>query len=643
MFSANTTQVSSAANYIEDVFSTYLYTGTGANLTINNGIDLAGKGGLTWFKSRSGAYNNALLDTERGTNKALFSNSTAANSTFSYLTSFNSNGVTFPGSYSVNNNSGATYALWTFRKQPKFFDVVTYTGTGANRTVSHSLGSVPGCIVVKRTDTTGDWQVYHRSLANTEYMVLNTTAAKATGTTRWNSTTPTSTVFSLGTDATVNASGGTYVAYIFAHDAGGFGLTGTDNVISCGSFTAGTEVNLGWEPQWLLVKQSNGIGPWELIDNMRGFFAPPSTDTKYLVANTSAAEQPWGGEYYPTATGFKAGYASGTYIYIAIRRGPMKTPTSGTSVFTPVLHTGTGSTTTVTGIGFPSDFVLARRPNLAGADFNAQSRLQGGGAYLNTNSTSAEAVDPGARITGFDSMTGLIVSGNAPLNTTGESIIFESFRRAPGFFDEVCYTGDGTSSRSITHNLGVVPELAIVKTRSSGSGSYYWSVGAIGGTFVLTLNTTLANNNSASTDDGYVYLNNATTTTFDISGGPVSYYAVNASGGTYVAYLFASCPGVSKVGSYSGNGSSKTINCGFTGGARFVLIKRTNSTGNWTVFDSARGIVAGNDPALYLNSTAAEVTTIDAVDTDNSGFIVNQDTTLNLNVNGATYIFLAIA
>jgi len=98
-----------------------------------------------------------------------------------------------------------------------------------------------------------------------------------------------------------------------------------------------------------------------------------------------------------------------------------------------------------------------------------------------------------------------------------------------------------------------------------------------------------------------------------------------------------------KVFSYTGNGSSQTINCGFTGGARFVLIKRTDSTGNWTVFDSARGIVAGNDPALYLNSTAAEVTTIDAVDTDSSGFIVNQDTTLNLNVNNATYIGLAIA
>ena len=111
----------------------------------------------------------------------------------------------------------------------------------------------------------------------------------------------------------------------------------------------------------------------------------------------------------------------------------------------------------------------------------------------------------------------------------------------------------------------------------------------------------------------------------------------------YVAYLFATVAGVSKVFSYTGNGSSQTINCGFTGGSRFVMIKRTDSTGDWYVWDSARGIVAGNDPRLSLNSTAAEVTTDDSVDTDSTGFVVNQVAATNVNVNAATYIFLAIA
>jgi hypothetical protein len=115
------------------------------------------------------------------------------------------------------------------------------------------------------------------------------------------------------------------------------------------------------------------------------------------------------------------------------------------------------------------------------------------------------------------------------------------------------------------------------------------------------------------------------------------------AGRTYVAYLFASCPGVSKVGSYTGNGSSQTINCGFTGGARFVMIKRTDSTGDWYVWDTARGIVSGNDPHLSLNTTASEVTTDDTIDTDSTGFVVNQVSATNVNVSSATYIYLAIA
>ena len=114
-------------------------------------------------------------------------------------------------------------------------------------------------------------------------------------------------------------------------------------------------------------------------------------------------------------------------------------------------------------------------------------------------------------------------------------------------------------------------------------------------------------------------------------------------GKQFVAYLFATLPGISKVGSYTGNGSSQTINCGFTTGARFILIKRTDSTGDWYVWDTARGIVAGNDPHLSLNTTAAEVTTNDSIDPNASGFIVNQVAATNINVNAATYIFLAIA
>jgi hypothetical protein len=118
---------------------------------------------------------------------------------------------------------------------------------------------------------------------------------------------------------------------------------------------------------------------------------------------------------------------------------------------------------------------------------------------------------------------------------------------------------------------------------------------------------------------------------------------VNKSAATYVAYLFATCAGVSKVGSYTGSGTTKQIDCGFTGGARFVLIKRTDSTGDWYVWDTARGIVSGNDPYLLLNSTAAEVTSTDYIDTYSAGFEISSTAPAAINASGGTFIFLAIA
>ena len=115
----------------------------------------------------------------------------------------------------------------------------------------------------------------------------------------------------------------------------------------------------------------------------------------------------------------------------------------------------------------------------------------------------------------------------------------------------------------------------------------------------------------------------------------------NASSTNYVAYLFASLPGVSKVGSYTGTGTTQQINCGFTGGARFVLIKRTDSTGDWYVWDTARGMVAGTDPSLLLNSTAAEVNA-NSVYTTGVGFQI-VSTAAGINASGGTYIYLAIA
>lgn len=631
---------SGAVNYIEDVFSTYLYTGNGSTQTITNGIDLSGKGGMTWIKQRSAVRDNLLFDTSRGATQRLFSNLTNAQSQdIQSVTAFNANGFSV-GSDSGSNINAGTYVSWTFREQPKFFDVVTYTGTGANRTISHSLGSVPGCIIVKRTDTTGDWQVYHRSTGNTKYLVLNSTAAAAISSTRWNDTTPTSTVFSLGTEATVNANGGTYVAYLFAHDAGGFGLSGSDNVISCGSVTLdgsgnGT-VNLGYEPQVVITKCSSATESWETFDSMRGWLVTPVAGnySRRLIPNTSDAEDN-SGELAITNTGFRiiGKGPSTTHIYIAIRRGPMKVPTSGTSVFGANARSGTGANATVTG-GQIADAALIKNRGSAVGDLFA-SRLTGIG-YLETSSTAAEVAAATTILQAnpcWDVMDGVKVGTTSTItNASSNTFINYLFRRAPSFFDVVCYTGTGSNTTQ-THNLGVVPEMMIVKRRDTTNA---WAVYANNdNTDYLVLNT-----NAATADDN-TYWNDTTPTASVFSIGTNN--AVNASASTYVAYLFATCADVSKVGSYTGTGTTLQVNCGFTGGARFVLIKRIDSTGNWYVWDSARGIVAGNDPYLLLNSTAAEVTNTDYVDTYSAGFEISSTAPADINANGGTFIFLAIA
>jgi hypothetical protein len=210
---------------------------------------------------------------------------------------------------------------------------------------------------------------------------------------------------------------------------------------------------------------------------------------------------------------------------------------------------------------------------------------------------------------------------------------FWSFGRAPSFMDVVCYTGDGTDM-TLSHNLGVVPELLIVKRRSVTQGWFTYSAGTITpNNYYLQLDSTAAQANAGSS------VWNNTATTFLAGTG----LGISANTQTYVAYLFATCAGVSKVGSYTGTAAAQTINCGFTAGSRFVMIKRTDSTGDWYVWDSARGIIAGNDPYLLLNSTAAEVTGTDYVDTANSGFEISSTAPAAINANGGSFIFLAIA
>lgn len=337
-----------ATLYVNDVFSTYLYTGNNTSQNINNGIDLAGKGGMVWQRSRTSAQDNHLWDTARGANYDLVSNSTAAQYNrggTNGVTSFNSDGFTITGNQGDFNASSDTYASWTFRKAAKFFDIVTWTGDGntypATRTLNHSLGIAPGMIVIKVTSAVDDWVVYHAGLPSptATYLRLNTTEAARSGTIIDQVT---STSFRItdqlayGADS-LNQLNQTYVAYVFAHN------TAADSMIKCGSFTTNgqTFINLGWEPQYVLMKNTTNYG-WQIMDTMRGI--PTGGITTDLEANNSNAERNMANWINVNDTGFTANGGNlgnnVTFIYMAIRR-PNKPPTSGTQVFSA--HTWTQS------------------------------------------------------------------------------------------------------------------------------------------------------------------------------------------------------------------------------------------------------------------------------------------------------------
>jgi hypothetical protein len=312
----------------------------------------------------------------------------------------------------------------------------------------------------------------------------------------------------------------------------------------------------------------------------------------------------------------------------------MKVPTTGTSVFSPNVSAGATGTQLTTNFVIDSQWINY----IAGASENTafNDRLRGNsstttssGNILISSSTAAESSVATTR--NWDN-TGFQV----PSYYSGASTIYWNFRRAPSFFDEVCYTGTGASSIAITHNLQAVPELIITKCRSTGGNWWMVYSATLGANKYLSI----TNNGTEPAATGSVYPTTPTSTTFYVNG---TFTDVGGSGLTYVSYLFATCAGVSKVGSYTGTATTKQIDCGFTAGARFILIKRTDSTGDWYVWDTARGIVSGNDPYLLLNSTAAEVTNTDYIDTYSAGFEISSTAPAAINASGGTFIFLAIA
>ena len=324
----------STINKSTDYFNTVTYSGNGSNNHTITGVGF--NADFVWNKLRNGTDDHRLFDKARGINKYVESSNATVEATDAIL-STNSDGYVLTDAGEVNSNTG-TYVGWnwiangqgssntdgsinttyTSVNTTAGFSIVTYTGTGSNATIGHGLGVAPKMIIIKARNYAKDWTVYHASLGNGKWLELNGTAAEQTNSNRWNNTSPTNQVFTVGVDSGVNGSGYTYVAYCFAEKTGysKFGsYTGNGNA-------NGTFVYTGFKPAFVLTKKSSGSGnSWRMFDNKRPGFN--SNSFKFMHANLNNAEDS-GDVMDLDSNGFKIRTTSNdqntsgaTYIYMS--------------------------------------------------------------------------------------------------------------------------------------------------------------------------------------------------------------------------------------------------------------------------------------------------------------------------------------
>ena len=426
-----------------------------------------------------------------------------------------------------------------------------------------------------------------------------------------------------------------------------FGADEDQNIIKTGSFigngssSSNVEINLGWEPSFVIIKNNSTAVDWRMLDSMRGITDIPSggdADDAILAPSNMGSEASFGANAMAlTPRGFKLqnngdayNQSGANFIYIAVRRpdGYVGKPAeAGTNVF--AMDTGNTNAEQAFTSGFPVDWAFYKKFGTTSAWY-PHSRLTRA-KYMHFDNVNAEQNNAWAV---WDDQTGW--AENTHYDSDYQSWMF---KRHAGF-DVVNYIGNQTSSHKIAHSLGRTPEMIWTKNRDQDQ---QWSVGhkdLNGGTnpwnYLIVLNDVESETQNTGMWEA------PTATHFTVG----SDARVNKNNLNYLGILFSSVEGICKVGSYTGSSSALTITTGFQ--PRFVIIKNVvnnayNSTTGWFVFDTTRGWSSGNnDKWIQLNSTAAQ-TTQDWTDPTSTGFTINADSGNNLNNNGDRYIYYAHA
>jgi len=637
-------------------FNTVIWDG---DSTDNRAIEVGFQPDMVWYKTRTAANDHNLSDSTRGAAKQVRPNRDIAEvSATDQIKSFTSTGFTV-GTGGDANSSGNTYVAWCWKagggttssntdgtnitstvqvNAKAGFSIVQFTTPGTfngSNTVGHGLGSTPDAIFVKRTDGVEDWYVYHQAAGLNKASRLNSTINYANATYLFG--TVNSTVFNPNyTSATSLVN----IAYCFKSIAG---------YSKFGSYTGnGTTqvVNTGFKPGWIMIKSTVGNDNWRMYDTTRGISAGG-----FLKADSSAAKDTadapnfliLSNGFEITAGGTTVGNnANGNlYTYYAFAADASAAPTLPDS-FGVETYQGNGGTQSLAGYGFTPSMIWFKGRTVA-YDHGLYDSVRGGGSLIYPSlSQAASTVTDG--VLSFDS-SGVTVGSNnkqnasdstyvgwawkanptPTINTDGTIQSLVSANQAAGF-SIVSYTGDGANG-TVGHGLGVAPEIVLVKRLNSTSNwSFNGSVGGLTyGTNKLLLNST----DAITSDTNEVTAATSTTFTAGTSG------SVGASGGDYITYCFTSISGFSKIGSYTGNGSTQSITgLGFQ--PSWVLIKETSAAESWRVFDSARGATK----RLFPNTNSAESTAADSLTAfDSDGFSLGSSA--GVNENTQTYLYMA--
>ena len=661
-------------------FEPVLYTGNGSSQSIST-LDF--QPDLVWIKARVTAYDHRLFDSVRTLNGRLESNTTAAevsNTVNDNFVSFNSNGFTLGATSSTNgsNFNNEPFVAWNWKaggaavsntdgtitsqvsaNTDAGFSIVKWTAESTVGTVGHGLSTTPELIIFKRLDTSQDWYVETDSIDGSyDYLVLNSTAAKVDGSGAWSTRADSTTITSF--TGTANAD---YIAYCL-HSVDGMSRIGS----YVGTGTSGNAIVTGFRPAFVMVKNTSSgtSSSWWMIDAVRN---PSNPRNNRLVADQNFSET----SYSPANLDFNSnGFtldgsyhgtnANGnTYIFMAFAEENVEPQPELANSFNTVTYTGNGGTQAVTGVGFQPDLVWIK--NRGTTQWHGlYDSVRGASKWITSNATNAEADTAGTTLTSFnidgfslgDDTNGYGANTNnnnyvawcwkasneSTINQEGSVTSIVSANPAAGF-SVVRHTGTG-SAATVGHGLSSTPELIIRKDRDAATD---WWVYASVSPYFGYLNHTDAfqsANNAA-----YSYNQTVPTSTIFNVGNT---YSGNVNNNDYIAYCFHSVDGYQKVGSYTGVTGDITVTTGFR--PRFVMLKRTNSTGHWEIHDSTRFPTVNNENGassrLRANDNSAEGSfTNSPIFFTDTGFVLDSSVTANsygdYDANGSTYIYLAIA